>query len=183
MEKLGLHQVHGNVREHEKFPTAHLVTHRHGRTDHEVDLAAADQGPHVVDHGAAPHQHVREHGNLIDQGVFHNAVVDQAVVNSRRERNVAGQKKSAVKSGQADIAHKHGALHAGGVKIGLHQHTVPVLATVAVFFQGGHLFGGQVAQFRDRRLDGPEIFGQRRQIACLQHFFQLQQSLHALKID
>ena len=183
VEKLHVHEVRGNVREHAHLARTHLVAHRDGRTDHVVNLAAAHQRAHVLHHRAVAYQHVAEHAHLVHQRILDNAVVHQAVVDARRERDIARQQESAVESGQADIAHEDGIAYTAGREIRIDQDAAPVLTTVAVLLQSRDLLcrkGAELSAVGLRRL---QSFGKRRQNAVLQHFFQFEQTLHIQKID
>ena len=183
VEKLHVHEVRRDVREDLHLTSAHLVTYREGRANHVVNLAAAYQRANIINHGTATHQHLAQHGHLVQQGVFHHAVVHHAVVNTRRERHVAGQQESPVKGGQAYVAHKNRIVDAVTGEIRLHLHARPVPAAVPVLLERRNLVVAQGSELSGRGLRRLETLGQREQKAILQHFFQFQQSLHALKID
>ena len=160
VEQLHVHEVRRDIREHLDRASAHLVAHRHGVADHVVDLAAAHQGAHVVNHRAAAHQHLAEHRDLVQQGVFHDAVVDHAVVNTRRERHVAREQQRAVEGRQANVAHKNGIMDAVTSEIRLHLDARPVLAAIPVFFKRRNLALAQGAELPGSGLRRLENFGQ-----------------------
>ena len=82
VEQLQIDKLRRDFREHEHLATAHLVTDVDGRTHHVVDLAATDKRSDILHDGTAPHKHVAQHRDLVNQGVLDNAVVDHAIVNT-----------------------------------------------------------------------------------------------------
>ena len=183
VEQLDIHEIGGNVREHAHLACPHFVTHRDGGAYHIVDLAAADQRPNILHHGAIAHQHVAEHADLVHKSILDNAVAHEAIVNACRERDIARQQERPIERRQANVAHKDGIADAAGGEVRINQHARPVLTTVAVLLQGGDFFSGEGAELSAVGLRRLQTFGERRQNAVLQHFFQFEQTLHTQKID
>ena len=147
VEKLQVHQLRIDFREHENTATAHLVTHVHRVADHVADLSAAHDRAYVLHHRAAAHQNVAEHRHLVDKGVLHETVMHQAVVNTRRERHVTRQQERPEKARQVNLAHERAPNNAVRVEVVFDHDLRPRLGTVAVPFENLNLGLGQWTVF------------------------------------
>ena len=147
VEKLQVHQLCIDFGEHENAATAHLVTHVHRVADHVANLSATHDRTHVLHHRAAAHQNVAEHGYLVHECIFYEAVMHQAVVNARRERHVARQEKRSEKARQIDLAHERAPNNAVRIEVVFDHDLRPRLGTVTVAFENLDLGLGQWTVF------------------------------------
>ena len=69
-------------------------------------IPIANKRPYILQNRTATHKDIRKNRDPRNQCIFYVAVVNNAIVNSSRERNIARQQKRAVKNRQIDFSNE-----------------------------------------------------------------------------